>query len=558
MIFYLEAFTPSHCKSYEGEKEYPHVLLVTDDWNDYYKYETLFRAYYHEDENHCTSIGEVKILCEDYSKYKTRHHMLPFFRKLDTTFCSLGQSVDYYYKLRELPTHIVNHILSSLNDITLKPDISDNFKNKEGIYSSLRRFSDADKAFREAKSILEGTTIDKVLKFTFECSIDNVDEPHTVNFDFTPHRYLPYRINALVGKNATGKTKVLSNLASELSGAGNGNSKFYDDARPSFRKYIAISYSAFDDFNKPFNQKIRKSSCFIDYIQEVKKIIPQVINEVKYFEGDNKSVIDQIEILNENIELIEKETYYKETLYKTKKRSSNTLFSYVYCGLRDLSGIITEERLKDRFVLSYEEIISKNRDNDWKKFLNYIIDDNSILQEIDQCIKNKEKNLDNILGRLSSGQSIMLYIITELIENIDQESLLLFDEPEIHLHPNAISNFMRMFNEILDQYNSYAVISTHSPLIIQEIPSNYVRLFQKNSDNTPSIIKLYEESFGENISNITNNIFDVLDKESNYKDYLRKFEVLSKDEIIDLFENGLSFNSLTYLNTLFKLREGQK
>ena len=49
---------------------------------------------------------------------------------------------------------------------------------------------------------------------------------------------------------------------------------------------------------------------------------------------------------------------------------------------------------------------------------------------------------------------------------------LLFDEPELHLHQNATANTMRMFYRLLEEFNSYAIIATHSPLIIQEIPSN--------------------------------------------------------------------------------------
>lgn len=57
----------------------------------------------------------------------------------------------------------------------------------------------------------------------------------------------------------------------------------------------------------------------------------------------------------------------------------------------------------------------------------------------------------------SSGQQILICTITELIANIENESIILFDEPEIHLHPNAIANMVRMFYRLLDEFNSYAI-----------------------------------------------------------------------------------------------------
>ena len=37
--------------------------------------------------------------------------------------------------------------------------------------------------------------------------------------------------------------------------------------------------------------------------------------------------------------------------------------------------------------------------------------------------------------RLSSGHAIVLLTITRLVELVDERSLVLIDEPEVHLHP---------------------------------------------------------------------------------------------------------------------------
>lgn len=74
-------------------------------------------------------------------------------------------------------------------------------------------------------------------------------------------------------------------------------------------------------------------------------------------------------------------------------------------------------------------------------------------------------------------------------------------------HTDSISkkvtaNTMRMFYRLLEEFDSYAIIATHSPLIIQEIPSKYIRSL---TIHTPD-----NECFGENVTKITDDIFEKL------------------------------------------------
>ena len=71
-----------------------------------------------------------------------------------------------------------------------------------------------------------------------------------------------------------------------------------------------------------------------------------------------------------------------------------------------------------------------------------------------------------ILNKKHFGQYILLCTMTEVIATIEKESLLLFDEPELHLHPNAVANTLRMLYKLLEEYDSYAIFATHSPLIV--------------------------------------------------------------------------------------------
>jgi len=152
---------------------------------------------------------------------------------------------------------------------------------------------------------------------------------------------------------------------------------------------------------------------------------------------------------------------------------------------------------------------------------------------------------------LSSGQSFLISTITEVIANIRENSLLLFDEPEMHLHPNAIANLMRAIDSILIKFDSYAIIATHSPIILQEIPSRYVRIFDRVG-SIPYVRRLNIESFGENLDLLSEEVFQTKDVKGGYMEVLKQLSnIYDYDYILGLFNNNLSLNAKAYLYNIY-------
>lgn len=55
------------------------------------------------------------------------------------------------------------------------------------------------------------------------------------------------------------------------------------------------------------------------------------------------------------------------------------------------------------------------------------------------------------------------------------------------------------------------------------------------------------ECFGENITKITDDLFDVQSTESNYKSILKKMsKKMMYEDILELFEGKLSFNAMVW------------
>lgn len=76
-----------------------------------------------------------------------------------------------------------------------------------------------------------------------------------------------------------------------------------------------------------------------------------------------------------------------------------------------------------------------------------------------------------LFRRLSSGHKIVLLTITKLVESVEERTLVLMDEPEAHLHPPLLAALIRAVSDLLINRNGVAFIATHSPVVLQEVPT---------------------------------------------------------------------------------------
>jgi len=106
----------------------------------------------------------------------------------------------------------------------------------------------------------------------------------------------------------------------------------------------------------------------------------------------------------------------------------------------------------------------------------------------------------------SSGQRVYLRFAALSLCAISQASLIILDEPETHLHPNFISEFMSLLHDLLTATNSIALIATHSPYVVREVPTSCVHVVSRESD-TPSIGSVHLKTLGASVSSISDAVF---------------------------------------------------
>lgn len=465
--------TSSYRRSSPGYRSgltYPCIVLEKDNWDDY-GYQTTYKAAIFKNSKTRVHFGEIKIL----HKSKKITKLPEIFEELSSDYCSLWQELKDYQIINNLENGKV--LLEILNDINYNEILRDQFREVRGLKDSLRRFSDAERAYKEGYKFLNNNFDKSSFAFHYIENNESTTPFGNIGFKFSRKLLGMYRTIGIIGRNGVGKTTLLANLASSLSGVKKNSAKL--SPRPPFSKIIAVSYSTFDDFYRP----------------------------------------------------------------KINERT----FSYTYCGIRGDKDLLNQSEIISSFSKSYKNLVSDGKVELWKECMNIFY-----LNQLESYFPEK-RNTVQYFKQLSSGQKIMTLSFTQIINSIDLNSLLLFDEPENHLHPNGQNTLFKALDFLLNKFDSFSIISTHSPIFIQNIPQKNV--FKVNSiDGIRKVQNLSIESFGQHFSKLTEEIFgfsennlffveklkELVDQKSNLDDEF--------NEIYDIDTSGVKYNLTNFEN----------
>lgn len=203
-----------------------------------------------------------------------------------------------------------------------------------------------------------------------------------------------------------------------------------------------------------------------------------------------------------------------------RKLGQDVVIPYVYCGLRryvdpmgSMERVDADDALND-LESCYADLRSRGRVDEWE----------TRIRGFGLRPPQPEYFADWIDER-SAGERFVCFVLTMLLANLRHGAIVLFDEPELHTHPKMLALLMRQFNEILTQFDAFAIIATHSPIVLQEIPARQVRVFQAGGEPGelfPRVFDYPRESFGESLDEIMKSGFGIETAETNYMKRLRE------------------------------------
>lgn len=159
---------------------------------------------------------------------------------------------------------------------------------------------------------------------------------------------------------------------------------------------------------------------------------------------------------------------------------------------------------------------------------------------------------------MSSGQLHIFNLLTFIHAHIHLSSLLVIDEPEVHMHPQIVVSFMTMLGSILQRFRSFAVIATHSPLIVREMVGQNVYLMRIVESGIPNVAKVAFETFGADASELYMHLFQFDERMSSFYHYVKLLaRKRGKDyqQILALFKRyapNLSLNARMSIRDFFE------
>ena len=467
------------------------VYFTLDDWNDY-SYRTLYQIILFDENGTKHDLKYIKIANFGQTT-ESRIELPEQFELLDERYFSLGQSPEYYQTIQSLSTPLKTLFLSSIKDIVFNEDLRLRTLSEDVMQTSLLRSTTLVTIQGQYKRILNGDAPLTPYNFVYKTFQSESEAGYGLSFNVTPNSNPPTNIHVLIGRNGVGKTHLLNNMVKSfinLESQGNFEHIFDDIGRitgESFSRVVSVSYSAFDPF-----------------------------------------------------------TPYEERTYP----------NYSYIGLKKVEAETTKSHndLAEEFFNSINHCFSVGKKEKWINAVKSLESDPLFAEINITQIVNNELNKESIIklfSRLSSGHSIVLLTITKLVEKIEEKALVLLDEPEAHLHPPLQSAFIRALSDLLINRNAVAIIATHSPVIVQEVPKSCV--WKLSRFRLEARAERFEtETFGETIGKLTREVFGLEVYESGFYKLLSDDVNSGKnyDQIIQKYDDQLGFEARLLLRSL--------
>lgn len=493
------------------------VYLYDSDWDDY-SFQTIFQAVYLDRVGVRRPIGTLKI-----GQYRLRPERGPDpspgfgrpavpveFQELDrSVFFSLGQDSTYYENINHLDTEVHGfrvRYLSAVNDIPFRGDLFKDVLAEPVTQRSLLRTVSVSTIRDQFSRLARGDS--GPVRYDLDFPIRDDPQSPTLRCSVEPNALPPENIRVVIGRNGAGKSTTLRQIEKMLINGAQQSAveEIVARQRAQLAKLVSVSFSAFDAFKHLSDDETGRDGLTYHYVglQCDEQLAPSS-------EGES--------------EKLDPWSSQPDPVARQRRtRTSDELADLIVEKVAFCAGV---EELRERLGAALHII---EGDPNFAEFgIAAIVNRHGSTEEIRSA-------LEPLVKPMSSGHKIVLLTLARLVETVAEKTLVLFDEPESHLHPPLLSGLVRALSNLLADRNGLAIIATHSPVVLQEVPRSCVFIIE----NTPGGVILSPpelETFGENVGTLTAAVFglevtktgfyamlqNVADEEADYSAALGRF-----------------------------------
>jgi len=510
------------------------MALMQDAWNDF-SFMTQYHLYL-ATPAFTGRIGEVKILRRGQTKADGKQLQVGPIGPLGPDFVSLGQGLDYYERLAALPEPLKLEILDALRDALAHPDHAAGFLAEEGWRTSVLRYIEWD-TFRIDAAVLLERDYDRVARLGLEVSfqVTGWGDPLTLSFAAPSplwpgdNTLLPDRIAVLVGRNGAGKSTLISRLARVLHASQKDRSSDVFQALGQitppgigFTRVLNLAYSAFDAFILPGRGFSEQDQILDDMERGAGRYHYCGLRNLRFEIMQSQGVGD---VDGNPIQAIDLDRQERIILK-------------------------TSQALADEFGTTVGVILESNRQELFSQVCRILASDASFSDLGPNPAGPIFQAPVALFQTWSTGHKIVMHAAASLVAFTEPKSIVLFDEPESHLHPPLLAALMHAMRLVLTSNDAFAVVATHSPVVVQETLGQHIAVVRRAGETRirPPAIETYGESLGE----ITIEVFGLGAEATDFHKTLAALveRGLSLDHIERLFRTGLSLQARAFVMTL--------
>jgi len=503
MRFFVNSFV-----AYQGE---PTFILRKDGWNDWFKWYTTFNAYAVLRDK-TLELGIVKIATRGMTNDGGNTELPSSFQALTDDFYSLGQDENYYETLLSLGEEVCSAYLVAMQDCAYSPGIFEKHLTEPAMQNSLLRDIDQSRVRERFSRLARGETA--LTRYSFEyrmpADIRSLSSPPVLSFAVVPDVLPATNIHVIIGRNGVGKTRCFDLMA---------------------RSFLGMGAELQDQSVGQLANTVRwLASAFIGETDETDLGFAGLV-AVSFSAFDSSGPLTGFKTGSKR---------YTHLGLVTRKPIGSVADDATLAALRvkDLSELADEFSSS---VIVCREGVRRGR---WHRALKMLESDplfaeNDISFLADDSQENVQEKARSTFLRLSSGHAVVLLSMTRLVEVIEEKTLVLFDEPESHLHPPLLAAFIRALSDLLLNRNAVAIIATHSPVVLQEIPKSCVWKLSRSGYEVRAD-RPETETFGENVGVLTREVFGLeVTQTGFYKLISALASTHDYDQIIRVFDSAI-------------------